>query len=185
MAERARTPLTLDEFLAWDDGTDQRYELIDGEIVAMAPPMAAHGTLAVNIAGELRNRLRAPCRAFAEAGIVRPERTDTFYQADLAISCTPAGPKDRWIRDPLVIIEVLSPSTAAHDRGIKLLGYREVASVREILLIDSERQRAELWQRTPTGWTVTDLVGDATIPLPSLGCELPMSAFYDGVALAS
>ncbi len=71
MGEPALRAMTADEFLAWDDGTDTRHELVDGEIVAMAPPTDAHGTIAVNVGVEIADRLRAraPCRAIGEAGI--------------------------------------------------------------------------------------------------------------------
>jgi Uma2 family endonuclease len=185
MAERAPKPVSLDEFLSWNDGTDRRYELIAGEIVAMNPPAEAHGLLVGNAVGELRNRLKKPCQVRVEAGIVRRDLTDTYLQADLAVSCRPAVVGDRWVHEPVVIVEVLSPSTAEHDRGTKLPAYRAIPTVQEIVLIDSETRHAELWQRTAAGWSVSDLTAEATIALPSVDVELPMGELYDGVPLAS
>ena len=181
MAEPARKRLTVDEFLAWDDGTETRYELIGGEIVAMAPPRDGHGVLVVNLGGELRNHLRPPCRARTEAGIILPHRNDSYYQADLAVGCSPPDPTTPGVPNPVVIIEVLSPSTEAHDRTVKLPNYREIPSVQEILLISCLARRAELWHRTPTNWSVEDLVGDGTLRFNSIGVEVAMGALYEGV----
>jgi Uma2 family endonuclease len=75
MPETAEKRMSLAEFLEWDDGTDTRYELVGGQPVAMAPPSEAHGTVVINLGGQLRSGLRPPCRAVGEAGIVLPSRT--------------------------------------------------------------------------------------------------------------
>jgi Uma2 family endonuclease len=88
MADAAkRQRMTVEEFLAWDDGTGTRYELIDGVPVAMAPPSDPHGTIAVNVAVEIDRRLqqRPPCRAITEAGIRQGEHD--HYEADVAVTC--------------------------------------------------------------------------------------------------
>src|SRR5438132_2523878 len=89
MAEPAIRGMTVDEFLCWEDGTDTRYELVDGYVVAMAPPAPAHGRLAARLAGVLDATLRGrpPCAVQSEAGIIRPDRNDLCYVADLAVSC--------------------------------------------------------------------------------------------------
>jgi Uma2 family endonuclease len=96
MTEPAMRRMTLGEFLAWDDGTDRRYELWGGAVTAMAPPMPRHGLLAAALSGEIRSALRArpPCRVFSEAGITLPDHNDTFYVADLAVICEPLRAED-------------------------------------------------------------------------------------------
>ena len=91
MAKPAIGSMTLDEFLHWEDGTDTRYELIDGVPSAMAPPARAHGILCARLGGELNGVLRSqrPCTAQAEAGIARPDRGDSCHIADLAVTCRP------------------------------------------------------------------------------------------------
>ena len=142
MAEPATRRMTLDEFLAWDDGTDRRYELCGGVVTAMAPPMPRHGLLAAALSGEIRSALRArpPCRVFSEAGVALPDRNDTFYVADLAVICEPLRAEDRLIRNPVLIVEILSPSTAAIDRQIKVPDYRRIPTVTEILLVNNALQ---------------------------------------------
>src|SRR5579859_65733 len=105
MGEAARKHFTVDEFLAWQGDSDTRYELVHGEIVAMAPVLNAHSQIVTNATGEIRQRLKPPCRVLGEVGIRLPNREDTFYEADLAIVCSPWDPMVRGIRDPVVIIE--------------------------------------------------------------------------------
>ena len=86
MAELAVKPMTLDEFLRWDDGTETHYELIGGFPVAMAPPTEAHRILAMRLGSRVDAALshRRPCNAQIEAGVIRPDRADTYFEADIA-----------------------------------------------------------------------------------------------------
>lgn len=172
--------MTVEEFLAWDDGTATRYELIGGEPVAMAPPADSHGLVVVAVASEFRARLSPPCRARAEAGVRVPQRNDVWFQADIVVACGPANPKS-WVIEPVVIVEVLSPSTEGHDRSVKLPLYREIPSVRDILLISAVKRRAELWHRADGVWHVSDLIGDGTLEFPSVGVAFPLAPLYDGI----
>ena len=186
MAEPAIKGMTVDDFLRWEDGTDTRYELVGGFVVAMAPPAARHSLLATALAGEIRSALRSrrPCAVYSEAGIVRPDRNDTCYVADLAMTCTPLRANDRLIRDPVLIVEILSPSTAAFDRQTKVADYRWIPSVREILLIDSESVFAEVLRREGERWISEIVQGPAaTLALSSVPLSLPMAELYEGVPL--
>ena len=112
MAEAARRRWTLEEFLAFDDGTDRRYELFDGEIVAMAPTSDVHGALVARLAVRIGAGLRPPCEVVIEAGIVPPERADSWYEADLAVTC--AGLSGRqFVAEPVLSCR----SALALDRG--------------------------------------------------------------------
>ena len=178
MADAAEKLMTVSEFLNWDDGTDTRYELIDGRPVAMAPVAPSHSVIVVNLAHELKSRLRTPYYVGGEAGIERPGRDDTFYEADLVISCTPILPGMAAIPAPVVVIEVLSPSTIEHDRGRKAYDYRRIASVQEIVLVSSEQRHIVIWRRRAAKWEVEDLIGDATLELESVGLTLALPAIY-------
>jgi Uma2 family endonuclease len=186
MSEAVLKGMTVDEFLHWEDGTDTRYELVNGFVVAMAPPAPRHGQLAVALGAEIRSALRSrpPCRAYSEAGIVRPDRNDTCYVADLAVTCDPPGPDDRLIRNPVLIVEILSPSTAAFDRQAKVPDYRRIASVQEILLVDSQTVFAEILRRDGEHW-ITEIVQgpSATLALNSVPLAIPMAELYEGIAL--
>jgi Uma2 family endonuclease len=134
MVETAEKLMTVAEFLTWDDGTDTRYELVDGRPVAMAPVAPAHSVIVLNLGHALKSRLEPPCYAGGQAGIERPDRDDAFYEADIIVSCTLFTPGMAAIPDPVVVIEVLSPSTIEHDRGRKAYDYRRIPSVQEIVL---------------------------------------------------
>ena len=132
MSEAAVKRMTLGEFLRWEDGTDTRYELIWGVPVAIVPPAGAHGVLCVRLGVGPDPRLcsRRPCMAHTEAGIVRPDREDAYYVADLAVTCSPYQRGERFVRDPILIVEILAPSTERHDRRTKLPVYRDIESVK-------------------------------------------------------
>ena len=184
MTDAAQQRMTLAEFLVWDDGTDTRYELIAGVPVATAPPARAHAELTASLILALGRRLKKPCRPLSEAGLVPEGSSRTYLQADIAIACTPGAAGDRHLSDPVVLIEVLSPSTQDHDRGFKLPIYRTLSSVQEIALVSSTSRHIELWRRAGEVWQVQDLVGGAVARLESVSAEIPLAEIYDGVALA-
>jgi Uma2 family endonuclease len=99
MGEVAEKLWTLAEFLAFDDGTGSRHQLLEGTLVAMAPAVRAHGTLVARLSRAIGNALRPPCEVITEAGIVPPERADSWYEADLVVACTPGSPTDQFIAD--------------------------------------------------------------------------------------
>jgi Uma2 family endonuclease len=180
MAQAAEKRWTIEEFLAWDDGTDRRYELVGGQIVAMAPPSEAHAAIVVNLGAELRSRLEPPCRALGEAGVRLPDRNDTYYQVDLAVTCAPPDTARHHVVDPVLLVEVLSPSTAVHDRGRKVEDYSRLPSVKEILLVSSEERRVRYWRRDGRRWIVEDLIGEAELRLETVPDPIPLAAIYDG-----
>jgi len=118
---------------------------------------------------------------FVEAGIVTPGRPDTYLQADLAVSCRPLDQQDRDVVDPVLVVEVESPGTARHDRGVKVDRDRELPSVQEILLVASEERRVQLWRRQGERWSVEDVIGDATLRLETLALEIPLADLYAGL----
>jgi Uma2 family endonuclease len=185
MSEPALRPMTLDEFLRWDDGTDTRYELIGGFPLAMAPPARAHGLVGARLVARLEESLRGrrPCSAQIEAGILHPDRADTFFVADIAVTCEPYAPGDQSVEEPLLLIEVLSPSTERHDRRIKLPAYQRIGSLQEIVLIDRDMPFAELYRRQEDIWTVRSIQGiEALLPFASIGVEIAMAELYEGIA---
>ena len=133
MSDLAVKRMTLAEFLRWEDGTDTRYQLLAGFPVAMAPPAVANGVLAARLCARIEAAVqsRRPCMAQVEAGIARPDRDDTCYVADLAVTCTPPGREDQLIADPVLIVEILSPSTEKWDRGGKFANYLSLIHISE------------------------------------------------------
>ena len=186
MAEPATKPMTLDEFLRWDDGTDTHYELIGGFPMAMAPPAAAHRMLAMRLGSRIDFALekRRPCNAQADAGVVRPERMDTYFEADIAASCERHEFGQQALKGPFLIVEILSSSTERHDRRVKLPAYRQIETVDEVVLIASDGIYAEVHRRAGAQW-ITEILrgGDAVLSLASVPIEIRLSDLYEGIAL--
>ena len=155
LANAAPPPMTVEEFLDWPgDGHPYLHQLIDGGPVAMAPPTVEHGTIQANLAfllgGHLR-RHRPGCRVVITAG-VRPavRRRHNVRVPDPAVHCAPADRARRLLEEPVLLIEILSPSNVAETRGAPW-SYTTIPSVAEILLVRSTTVAAELWRRGPDG----------------------------------
>jgi Uma2 family endonuclease len=183
MGEPALRAMTADEFLTWDDGTDTRYQLVGGAVVAMAPPSYVHGIIVGNAYASIRAALegRAPCQGVVEAGI----RLDgaNHYKADAAASC--ADPAQfPYVPDPFLIVEVLSESTWRDDIGSKQQRYIQLPSVREIWLIDSRERWVQLWRRAHDTWIVTlPLKGGSVLKSEALDREIHLDALYRNTGL--
>jgi Uma2 family endonuclease len=175
--EQAKKLMTVDEFLVWDDGTDTRYELADGVVTAMTPPANPHGRLVARTVVAIDPRLPNGCVVQVEAGVRISEQT--FWQADVAVTCQPDS--DREINQPALIIEILSPSTRAHDLGRKLNDYKSLSSMREIWLIDSERRWVQVWVNDARGWIGQDHVGAASLVSPFQGRKIGLDEVNRGV----
>ncbi len=109
--------MTAGEFLAYDDGTDTRHELVDGELVAMNPPAAPHVRIGMNVYDALARWLRRPCRAYVGGGVWLSDDDHAWREPDIFASCVQG---DGFVRAPRLIVEVLSPSTEKEDRTRKL-----------------------------------------------------------------
>src|SRR5215469_421041 len=187
MAEPAIKPMTLDEFLRWDDGTETHYELIGAFPVAMAPPAAAHRMLATRLVSRIDFALekRRPCNAQGDAGVVRPERMDTYFEADIVATCERHEFGQQALKEPFLIVEILSPSTERHDRRLKLPAYRQIETVQEILLIASDDIYGEVHRRAAGAQWITEILrgGEAVPSLASIPIEIRLSDLYAGIAL--
>jgi Uma2 family endonuclease len=170
--------MTLAEFLEWDDGSQRRYQLLDGVPVMMAPSLEAHGELAAALGAEIRARLNQPCRVISEAGIVIPDRADTYYVADLAVTCAPREPGRRMVVEPILAVEVRSPARDEVNQWRKVADYRRLPSVQEILVAFSDERRVEVQRRTRVGWRVEDLIGRAEIELSCCTSPIELGAIY-------
>lgn len=187
MGEPAFRLMTLSEFLVWDAPGQMPWQLFDGHPVAMAPPTDDHGTVVVNLARLIGNQLakRPPCRVRAEAGVILPHRGRSYYVADLAVSCRPVERGRPDIPEPLLIIEVLSPSTENDDRKVKLPDYRLLSSVQEILYVDPTRAYCELHRRLDAARWETELLVTLDDCFRLSLCEepIPLTDVYANVGL--
>ena len=186
MADSVVKPMTLEEFLRWDDGTETHYELIGGFPVAIAPPAEAHRILAMRLGSRIDAALavRHPCNAQIKTGVVRTDRADTYFEADIAATCEGNEPGRQAIKDPFLIVQILSPGTERHDRRVKLPAYRQIPTVQEIVLIASDGHCAELHRRVGAQWITEILRGaDARLELMSTDIEILFADLYEGIAL--
>ena len=170
---------TVDDFLTWADNHGEHFEFFDGVVRMMTSPSVTHEAIAANTLIALGNALRGgPCRPFG--GSMSVEVGNNAPKADVTVSCTPES-GDR-LRAPVVIVEVLSPSTADADRGRKWTLYRTLPGLRHYLLLEQDRIAADLYTREGSAWRLTPLEGeDAVVALEAVGVTLRLGEVYEGV----
>jgi Uma2 family endonuclease len=171
--------MTVAEFLDFDDGTDTRYELVEGRPVAMNPPKGRHVVITSNLVLALGRKLPAPRQPYFGGGVALCDEGDEYRMPDVFVSCTPVP--DAYFDQPRLLIEVLSPSTAKEDRTAKLDFYKRFPSVEVVMLAWQDTRRVELHLRRPEGWLVTATIGQGTVAVPSLGLELSLDEIYAGL----
>ena len=117
--------------------------------------------------------------------MIRPDRADTYFEADIAASCAPIEIGRQAIRDPFLIVEILSPNTERHDRRVRLPAYRQMETVQEILLVASDDRYAKLHRRAGKQW-ITEILrsSEGVLALSSVDIEIPIPDLYEGIALA-
>ena len=180
-------PLTFEAYMAWEAEQPERHEFFAGEVFAMTGARATHNTIALNIAVALRDVLRnTSCRVFIADMKLHVASVNASFYPDVFVSCDPRDrtPDAELVqRHPQLVVEVLSDSTAAFDRGQKFEAYRSLDSLAAYLLVEQHRPHADLFVRNAEGLWVLNPVGEGgTLTIPSMGVELPMASVYEGVA---
>ncbi len=169
--------MTYAEYVAAETHAETRHEYLRGEVFAMAGGTPEHGALAIAVAALLVDGLREkPCRVFSSDVRIRVEETDLTTYPDLSIVCgelkNSANDRDAII-NPILLVEVLSDSTEAYDRGEKAAHYRRIPSLKEYLFISQNHPRLELFRRTPTdSWELLEAQNGKSIELKSVGVWL-------------
>lgn len=186
MAAPSYRPLTVADYLAAEAESQERLEFLDGAILAMAGGSAAHVTISGNVIGIFYARLRGtPCYPLSSDARIRTSETDYVY-ADATLVCGTAEfttEEPIALQNPTVVVEVLSPSTEARDRGEKFAGYRSLPSVQEILFVAQVFAAVDHYRRGPNNtWILTALEGmDAVVEMESVGLKLPLAELYERV----
>ena len=179
---------SLEEYFALEDASDARFEYWDGELVCMSGGSRAHGTIGSNIVIALGQSLRGGrCRAFTGDIAVWTPTLPPYRYPDASAACGELEFKHIKGHDalvnPVVVVEVMSPSTAALDEGPKFVAYQAIPTLRDYLLVSQDEPRVTHYARRDNGaWErrdVTDL--DASVELESVGCALKLRDIYDGV----
>jgi Uma2 family endonuclease len=181
--------LTVDEFLDACPQDQRHYQLIGGVIVAMAPAAGRHQIIAARVTALLVSAVDANlpgCTVRSQAGVApRGVHGRDHFETDITVTCEPLSATYRGIvQEPLLIVEILSPSTDRDDVFIKLPSYQQIPSLREILYIETEQIGATLYRREATGWTMIERKqpGDV-LPLATVGLGLPLSGIYRDIPL--
>jgi Uma2 family endonuclease len=167
--------ITANEFLAWDAGQTVKHEFVRGEVFAMAGGEDRNNIVALNLALALKPHLKGtPCQVFVADVKLRVEAADGLFYPDLMVTCSAADAADRLIkREPVLVVEVLSPSTSAFDRGEKFAAYRQLPSLAEFLLVDIDARRCELYRKGTDGlWVLHPTQGEEPLHLASVGLTI-------------
>ncbi len=180
--------MTYAEYVAFEDafqarGAERKHELIDGEIVAMAGGTPDHGALAMAFGALLRIALGdKPCRVFSSDVRVHVLETGMAAYPDLSVACgrLETDAQDRHaITNPVLVVEVLSDSTEARDRGVKAAHYRHLPSLREYVLVSQHERRVEVHRRNESGrWELFEAESGGRVELASLGCSIAIDELY-------
>lgn len=183
--------ITLDDFVAAAEVSEERLEFVDGQIVSMPGASLEHGLITENIAYALRTRLRTDgCRVLSQGTLVAADGSDDTFLPDVAVFCGEA--QRRKIRgadvlqNPVVLVEVLSPSTTDYDHGRKWLSYRGITSLQHYLLVAQDKARVEQYTRHGEHfWHYTETLGlDEVVQIESLDVSLTLAEIYEGVLTA-
>ena len=185
----AQTYLTPEEYIAFErkalpDGEIIRNEYLNGELIAMSGASRAHNLITNNISGELRTLLRGRgCETYASDMRVSTPLTTSYFYPDVVVACEePLFEDDVFdtLLNPIILVEVLSSSTEAYDRGEKFAHYRQLTSLQEYVLISQDRVCVEHYRRQEKQWIFTDFQKiEETLSLVSIQCELPLQEIYE------
>ncbi len=177
---------TVEKYLTFERMVGTRHEYLDGYVYAMSPGGSPrHAQIAANVIASLGRQLRSgPCRLYTGGLRVHVDETGLYTYPDLSVACgEPRCAEGHALRNPVLLAEVLSPSTARYDRGEKLVHYRRIPSLREYLLIEQDRAYVERHERDGARWILHEATGmDAALDLPSVGATLALADVYEGVA---
>jgi Uma2 family endonuclease len=187
----AQTHAAMSEavYLALDHTSDHKYEYYDGQVVALAGGSAAHNRITINLIIALVAQLQhRDCSVYASDMRVKIPQTTTYVFPDVAIVCEPEAFDDadqELLLNPILVIEVLSPSTERNDRGRKFEAYRTIQTLQEYLLIAQDAKRIDHFMRqSPTLWTFSSLDSkEESLYLPCIDCTIAMNTIYNKVKL--
>jgi Uma2 family endonuclease len=189
--QKKRSVFSLAEYFAQEQQADHRSEFYQGAIFAMAGGTATHNLIALTVAASLRSALRGKqCKAFMADMRLLVKRRQLYTYPDVMVVCGSlqyAPGRNDTVTNPVLIVEVLSPSTEAYDRGKKFEFYRTIDSLQEYILVDPARMYVERHRPLGLGrWEMTAFENpDDVLALTSVGVDLTLAGIYEGVELES
>lgn len=181
----AEPRLDASGFLEWEATQTGKHEFVAGEVFAMVGARQDHVLVAGAVFARLREHLRGTrCRAYTSDMKLEVQAADAVFYPDVMVSCDEADrQRDQALQAPCLVVEVLSDSTAAFDRGAKFAAYRQLPSLQEYLLVDIERRRLEAFRRESAGWVLHEPAATAagappTLWLASVQLALPVADVF-------
>jgi len=185
------TTYSESDYLAYEAQSPVRHEYIAGEIFAMTGASIRHNVIALNFASALRSHLKGtPCRALIEGVKLRLRKEQSYLYPDVMVTCEDRlqelDSQQQIVEAPLVIIEILSPTTEATDRREKLRAYRTLPSLKEYLLVSQEQAQVEIYRRRgDISWDIITYEPGDTVEIASLELKLGMDEIYFESGIAS
>ena len=180
-------PLTAAEYLEIERRAEFKSEFLGGEMFVMSGGTRSHSLIASNMIRAIGNQLKGrPCRVYTSDMRVKVQASGLYTYPDLAVACGQEEFEDEYedvLLNPTVIVEVLSDSREAYDRGLKFALYRQVPALREYLLVNQHEPRIEQYVRQESGqWLLRDVAGlEGKLSLPSVGIAIEMADVYTDV----
>jgi Uma2 family endonuclease len=181
MSDPATNEMDVDAFLAWAEGREGRWELRDGQPVMMSPERAAHALTKFSAQTALREGIRRAgllCRMFPDGMTVRMNARAAFEPDALVVGPPPTDLNTMEIPNPVIVVEVLSPSTAADDHGVKLDGYFSLGSVHHYLILDPDRRVMIHHRRGEAGAIETRVLREGMVILDPPGFAAQVAEFF-------
>lgn len=176
-----RLVMSSAEFLAWELEQTERHEFVDGEIFAMVGADDRHVTTSGNIYMALRRHLTgSPCRTYMSDMRVNVKASGSYFYPDVVVTCSAA---DKWNKrvksEPTLVVEVLSPSTEAFDRGMKFVHYRTLPSLREYVVVDVDARAVEVYRIGADGlWVLHPFASGETVRLESVALDVTADQLF-------
>lgn len=178
--------MTEAEYLAFETAATEKHHYVNGQVYAMSGAAYGHALVTMSVGAALHRALnKGPCRVLSSDARLRAQATGMYTYADVVVVCgkpVTVGPRPQSLTNPSAIVEVLSPSTAADDRGWKWEHYRRIPSLMTYVLVDPVATRIEVYTRNPDDtWTFAEAVGrDGSIALPALAIALSLAEVFEG-----
>jgi Uma2 family endonuclease len=178
--------MSVEEYLASEERASVRHEYIDGRVFAMSGVTKRHNVIAGNLFSILRNHVRGSrCRAYVSDVKARVQATNSFYYPDLMVSCEKYDEKSVYSDCPVLLVEVLSRSSAMIDRREKVLAYRQIEALQEYLIVHQTKKKVELHRKNDRGnWEIVEFVEGAEPQLDSIPVgplRFPLESIYEDV----
>ena len=178
-----RPVMSLEEFLAWEDHQEDRWEFDGYQPQAMVGGTVAHNQIVGAVVLALRQQLKPPCRVYHES--MRLRLAHSLRYPDLMVACTPVANDATEITDPIVVFEVLSGSTFRTDRIAKNREYEAAPSIRRYILLEQDAIAAEVYTRDGNRWVRSTVTGDGLLAMPEIGVEMILADAYAGLELGT